>query len=297
VSAGERVFVTAPTKLNLLLHVGDKRPDGFHDLESLVVFVTHQDGIWLEPADEFALSVTGPFAAFVPHDGDNLVLRAARLLAERSATRMGANITLQKLIPAAAGLGGGSADAAAILRGLVRLWNLDLDRQILREIAASIGADVPVCVDSVTAWMEGRGERVTPLSSLPSFWLLLVNPGVEVSTARVFATLHQRSGLGLKRPDDPIADAFALADYLRPTRNDLEIPACAIAPEIGQVLEEIAKLPGVLLARMSGSGATCFGMFESHDFIMPAAQLIKSRHPDWWIIGVRLLTEQLASLQ
>lgn len=288
----DRVFVAAPAKLNLFLHVGNKRADGYHDLESLVAFVGHQDGIWLERDHDFTLSVTGPFAPSVPSGDDNLVVRAARLLAKESAAGTGAKITLQKQIPPAAGLGGGSADAAAVLRGLVRLWNIDLDRGALRDIAASLGADVPVCIESATSWMEGRGELVTALPSLPLLWLLLVNPRVEVPTGRVFSGLRQRSGLGLKPPGERFDDVFQLVDFLGSTKNDLEAPACAIAPEIGEVLKEIRALPDVMLARMSGSGATCFGVFQTHDFVMRAVQLLNSRHPDWWIAGVKPTTEE-----
>jgi 4-diphosphocytidyl-2-C-methyl-D-erythritol kinase len=281
--SSDRVFEPAHAKINLCLHVGGKRTDGYHDLESLVVFAAHGDGIWLEHADGISISIAGPFGAGLTSGDDNLTIRAARTLAERVRTASGVRITLHKSIPVASGLGGGSADAAAVLRGLVRLWNLDLDRNDLREIAASIGADVPVCIDSAAAWMEGRGERIAPLPALPGIGLLLANPGVGVPTADVFAALRERRGLGLGRPTAAFEDARALVRFLHSTTNDLEAPARAVAPVIGEVLEEIARLPGVLLARMSGSGASCFGLFVDEHLAGAAAILLRQRRPNWWI--------------
>ncbi|HEY3639309.1 MAG TPA: 4-(cytidine 5'-diphospho)-2-C-methyl-D-erythritol kinase, partial [Rhizomicrobium sp.] len=283
-----RIAVAAPAKVNLCLHVGDKQANGYHDLQSLVAFVTHEDRLFLELDDDISLSVTGPFAPLVPQDSDNLVLRAARRLAEKIGARhSGARIALEKNIPAVAGLGGGSADAAAVLRGLVRLWNVDIAQDELRELAAPIGADVPVCIGSAASWMEGRGERVTWLYPLPSAWLLLVNPGVPVPTAAVFGGLKQRSGVGLQCPSTKFADIFALVAYLRSTNNDLEAPARIIAPVIDTVLDDLAGLSNVLLARMSGSGATCFGIFPNSDDLHSAHRQLKAQHPEWWMAGVQ----------
>ncbi|MGH6887822.1 MAG: 4-(cytidine 5'-diphospho)-2-C-methyl-D-erythritol kinase [Rhizomicrobium sp.] len=287
--ASDRVFVRAPAKINLCLHVGERRVDGYHDLESLAVFAAQEDGIWLERAEDFSLSVAGPFGAGLSPGNDNLAIGAARTLAERTRTRRGVRITLQKEIPLASGLGGGSADAAAVMRGLVRLWSLALDHHDLRRIAASIGADVPVCIDSATAWMEGRGERVTLLPAMPGVWLLLVNPRIAVPTAQVFAAIRERRGLGLRCPTEPFDDAPALVRFLQSTTNDLQLSACAIAPVIADVLDEIARLPGTLLARMSGSGATCFGLFENDRALRPALALLRERRPDWWLAGAPLL--------
>lgn len=291
-SAPERVFVPAPAKVNLCLHVGERRADGYHDLESFAAFAAYGDQLRLEHAEEFSLSVTGPFAAGLTAGDDNLAIRAAKTLAERRQVRRGASVTLEKRIPVASGLGGGSADAAAVLRGLVRLWTLDADREELREIAASIGADVPVCVDNATAWMQGRGERVTPLPSLPAVWLVLANPRIAVSTGEVFATLGKRRGIGLDCPRAPFADAHELVRFLKSTTNDLELPARAIAPVIGDTIEAIAGLPGVLFARMSGSGATCFGLFGSEASAVEAADCLRARRPDWWVIQTVLRAEQ-----
>lgn len=280
-SGKERVVVSAPAKLNLCLHVGNRRADGYHDLESLVAFADVGDVIILEAKDGFSLSVDGPF----PLGGgeDNLAMRAARLLAANAKVERGARICLTKNLPVAAGLGGGSADAAAVLRGLVRLWNLDLSHDALREFAASLGADVPVCVESAPAWMEGKGDRVTPLPPLPPLHLLLANPGIPVPTKEVFANLHSRRGLGLACPAAGFADATMLLQFLQATTNDLEEPARAIAPRIGEVLGGMAEFPGALLARMSGSGATCFCIFGSAGEATNAAEMLRARHPEWWI--------------
>ena len=280
-SGKERVVVAAPAKLNLCLHVGDRRADGYHDLESLATFVDVGDVIVVEAKDGFSLSVDGPFA--LGGGEDNLALRAARLLAANAKVECGARICLTKNIPVAAGLGGGSADAAAVLRGLVRVWNLDLSFDALRESAASLGADVPVCIASAPAWMEGKGDRITPLSPLPPLHLLLANPGIPVPTKEVFGNLNARRGLGLVCPAAAFADAATLLQFLNATTNDLEEPARAIAPGIGEVLGAMAELPGALLVRMSGSGATCFGIFGSAAEATKAGELLRGRHPQWWV--------------
>jgi 4-diphosphocytidyl-2-C-methyl-D-erythritol kinase len=277
------LLVAAPAKLNLFLHVGDKRADGHHDLESLVAFTLCGDEIHFEPDESISLSLSGPFGAQLSADEDNLALRAAMLLAEKTGIRRGARVHLCKILPVASGLGGGSADAAAVLRGLVRLWEIDFDREGLGEVGASLGADVPVCIDSTTAWMEGKGERVCALPPLPKARVLLVNPGVPVPTAQVFTTLRERRGVGATPPQGAFTDVYALAHFLRERTNDLEAPARAIAPIIGEVLQEIEKLPDVLLARMSGSGATCFGLFSDEEQVRGAGVVLRSRHPQWWI--------------
>jgi 4-diphosphocytidyl-2-C-methyl-D-erythritol kinase len=281
------VFVTAPAKINLSLHVGHRRADGYHDLESLVAFVAHADEIRLERDEAFTLSITGPFAGHIAPADDNLVLMAAKLLAKETNARTGARIGLEKKIPVASGLGGGSADAAAVLRGLVRLWNLDIDADVLRKLGASLGADVPVCIDSAPAWMEGKGERVRVLPPLPVMPLVLVNPRVAVSTAEVFAGLRERSGLGAT-PPEPFEDVFALVRYLRTTKNDLEESARAIAPVTGEVLSELQRLPDVLIARMSGSGATCFALFADDAAALAARLALQSAHPEWWCVETAL---------
>jgi len=270
----------ASAKINLFLHVGDKRADGFHPLQSLAVFTQLGDVLTLEPASELSLTVEGPFAKGLDGEGDNLVLRAAKALQEN--TLAGARLTLTKNLPVASGIGGGSADAAAALRGLRQLWNLKSDDASLRDIAAALGSDIPVCLESAPAFMEGRGEILRATESMPRVPLLLVNPGVAVPTKDVFAGLSQRSGIEMVLPRGRFRDTADLLRFLDTSRNDLEIPARALQPVIGEVLGRIAALPGALLARMSGSGATCFGIFADDDCCRRAAEVLKSAMPGWW---------------
>lgn len=258
-----RVF--APAKINLFLHVGDRRADGYHALESLAVFVDVGDELSFAPSPELALAIDGPFAGELSGEGDNLVLKAARALGAVTA------ITLTKNLPVASGIGGGSADAAAVLRALGE------GRHDLQDIAEALGSDVPVCIDSRAAWMEGRGEILTPMT-VPEMHLVLVNPRVGVSTAAVFRALDARSGLGAMR-----------SDTLDGTRNDLEAPARAIQPVIGEVLDAIAASRGARLARMSGSGATCFGLFDDAQAAARAAERLAEANPDWWVRATRTL--------
>jgi 4-diphosphocytidyl-2-C-methyl-D-erythritol kinase len=283
------IFLSAHAKVNLCLHVGQRRADGFHELQSLVAFAFVDDGLWFEADDTLSLSLIGPFVEGLPHDGEaNFAMKAARLLCSRTGTRRGARITLQKCLPVASGLGGGSADAAAVLLGLNELWALGKSNEALHQIALDVGSDVAACLVNRTLWMEGRGERLTILPPLPDLWLILVNPRVAVSSAEAFRRLKLRSGVELSVPDKPFADVQALARYLATTRNDLEGPACDIAPVIGDVLNEIAAMPGALLSRMSGSGATCFGLFAHPDPNRDAMSALAEKHPNWWIAGTRL---------
>jgi len=284
-----RVEEFAPAKINLFLHVGDRRADGYHPLESLVVFVDAGDRLAFERADALSLTLDGPFGEGLAGEGDNLVLRAARALAARAGVSNGAAIKLTKNLPVASGIGGGSADAAAALRGLARLWKLDIGPDAMMDVAALLGSDVPVCVASRSAFMEGRGEIVTALNGVPSVAMVLVNPGVAVPTPAVFRALNARSGLGMARPSSFGADARALADYLRKTKNDLEAPALAIAPVIGDVLTALQAQAGVVFARMSGSGATCFAIAENTTAARRAADALEAAHPAWWVKPATLL--------
>lgn len=282
----EPVFVSAPAKINLFLHIGDRRADGFHALESLVVFAGASDKLALETADELSLAIGGPFANALTPDADNLVLKAAHALAEQAGVRKGARIVLTKNLPVASGIGGGSADAAAALRGLARLWNLNITPERLRRIGATLGSDVPVCIDSTPAWMEGRGEKVTALGSIPGVPMVLANPGVAVPTGKVFAALKERRGVGLPFPP-AMKNAAGLVAYLKTTANDLEAPARAIAPVIGNVLNALAAQPGALLTRMSGSGATCFALFGETEAAEDAAMEIGSLNSGWWVVATK----------
>jgi 4-diphosphocytidyl-2-C-methyl-D-erythritol kinase len=268
----------ASAKINLFLHVGAKRADGFHPLQSLAVFTDLGDALEIEPASDLSLKIDGPFAKGLDGEGDNLVLRAARALGKQ-----GAKLSLTKNLPVASGIGGGSADAAAALRGLNALWNSGKDSAALCDIAAALGSDIPVCVLSAPSFMEGRGEVLRALESTPRLPLLLVNPRVAVPTRDVFAALTDRSGADMTLPRGRFRDTADLLRFLETTRNDLEAPALRIQPVIGEVLAAMAALPGALLTRMSGSGATCFGIFADDDCCARAAHILKEAAPGWWV--------------
>lgn len=272
------LFEHAPAKINLFLHVGERRADGFHPLQSLAVFTGAGDALAIEEAPDLSLAIEGPFAQGLKGESDNLVLRAARALGIG-----GAKLTLTKNLPVASGIGGGSADAAAALRGLDRLWNTQKDQAGLCEIAASLGSDISVCVLSAPSFMEGRGEILRAPDAMPRIPMLLVNPGVAVPTKDVFAALDQRSGVEMALPRGRFGDTADLLRFLDTTRNDLEAPAIGLQPVIGEVLAAMRALPGALLVRMSGSGATCFGIFADDDCCERAARTLQQAAPDWWV--------------
>jgi 4-diphosphocytidyl-2-C-methyl-D-erythritol kinase len=277
-----RVAVLAPAKVNLYLHVLGRRPDGYHLLDSLVVFVDVGDRIEVAPAESLRLGIDGPFAGEVPAGDDNLVLRAARGLADAVGRPAAAAIRLTKALPVASGIGGGSADAAATLRALARLWRIDIDGERLRRLTLALGADVPMCLRGRPAFVGGIGERIEKAHDLPACVLLLVNPGSALPTPQVFA---HRSG-PFSRPGrftTPLADARALAAILAERRNDLTEAAVGLVPAIASVLDALQAAPGVLLARMSGSGATCFGLCEDEAAAAVAARALARRQPEWWI--------------
>ena len=280
--------IGAPAKINLFLHVGDKRADGFHALESLVAFTRAGDELDFVLTRGLSLTLDGPFAEGLMGEGNNLVLRAAQKLAAKGNVETRAHISLTKNLPVASGIGGGSADAAAALRGLNALWNLNLPASVLQEIAEEIGSDIPVCVESQPAWMEGRGELVAPLDQFPEMPVVLVNPGVAVPTGPVFAALQRRSGTMGLRPRGRLSSQDDVLHFLGTTRNDLEEPALRLAPAIGVVLESLQGQAGALLARMSGSGATCFAIFGDNIAAEKAAQLIRAAHPRWWVTATVL---------
>ncbi|GAA0537608.1 4-diphosphocytidyl-2-C-methyl-D-erythritol kinase [Rhizomicrobium palustre] len=276
--------VSAPAKINLFLHVGAKRPDGFHALQSLVAFTEAGDELSFAPGDGVSLDIGGPFGKGLSAGEDNLIVRAARALG----TSQGAKIVLTKNLPVASGIGGGSADCAATLRGLSKLWNLGKDSLALQKVGEELGSDVPVCITSRPQWMEGRGEILTELPSLPPLSIVLVNPGVGVPTGKVFGALKERRGVELPLPPY-FTGADHLIGYLKSTSNDLEAPARMIAPEVNAVLEAIAG-EGALLSRMSGSGATCFGLFATETDAKAAAEALKAAHAGWWVMPSRLLS-------
>ncbi len=269
----------APAKVNLYLHVVGRRSDGYHLLDSLAVFPPVGDVLHATEDDGFSLAVEGTFGHALQGDEDNLVLRAGRALAELAGIAPRARLVLDKRLPVASGIGGGSADAAAALRLLARLWRIGPNAADLHAIAARIGADVPVCLASRPARMGGIGDILGDAPALPSFGLVLVNPGVAVSTPEVF---RARTGPWSGRAALPPAwdDAAAMAGFLADCANDLEAPARALRPVIGEVLAALTAAPGCLLARMSGSGATCFGLFADAVGAEAAANFL--RRPGWW---------------
>lgn len=282
----EALRVPAPAKINLFLHVGDKRPDGYHALQSLVAFTRVGDELALSPDRDLKLVIQGPFAKGLSAGEDNLVIKAGQALLTHAGLKRGAYISLKKNLPVASGIGGGSADCAAALRGLSRLWGVKLPQDALRKIAETLGSDVPVCVSCQPQWMEGRGETLTALPPLPAMPIVLINPGVAVSTKQVFAALKERRGVDLPLPPKFEGAADLLA-YLKDTTNDMEAPARAMAPVISDVLAVIAQ-QGAKLARMSGSGATCFGLFDTDEAAAQAAHVITGLHPKWWVAPTKL---------
>ncbi len=271
----------APAKVNLFLRVVGRREDGYHLLDSLVVFAWVGDAVAAAPAEALSLIVEGPEAGALEAEPDNLVLRAARALGVAAGVPVRAALTLTKTLPVASGIGGGSADAAAALRVLDGLWGTRQGVAGLRAVAATLGADVPVCVESRPARMRGVGEALSAAPALPPFGLLLANPRQALSTPSVF---HRRTGAFSNEATVPgrLADAGALAEWLRPLGNDLEAPAVALLPPVAAVLAAITAQPGCLLARMSGSGATCFGLFATAEEAVRAAAALPSA---WWRWG------------
>jgi 4-diphosphocytidyl-2-C-methyl-D-erythritol kinase len=283
----------AAAKVNLTLAVLGRRPDGYHELESLVAFASVGDDLALSPGAGLTLAVDGPGATDAGPAADNLVLKAAHALAERVEGLRVGRFLLTKRLPVAAGLGGGSADAAAALRLLARLNSLSLSDARLHAAAAVTGADVPVCLDSVARVMRGRGEILADPAAMPSVPAVLVNPRVAVPTRDVFARLKGYSGPNpIAMADGRMADA--MFDIVRARGNDLEAPAIALQPVIAQVLEALRGLDGVRLARMSGSGATCFALFESGEAAAAAAERLSAGHPDWWVRATTLGSAAMA---
>jgi 4-diphosphocytidyl-2-C-methyl-D-erythritol kinase len=277
----------APAKVNLALHVTGRRTDGYHDLDSLVVFAGVGDRVTVQASgqasDEQVFDITGPQAAGLPMMPDNSVLRAAAAFGDAR----GARITLHKVLPVASGIGGGSADAAAALRALAALWGIALPGA---DDVLALGADVPVCLAGRPARMTGIGEHVVTLPhALPQAWLALVNPGVAMSTPAVFKAMTRRDNPPLPDAVPRWDDAGAMAAFLRGQRNDLEAPAIAIAPVIADVKAALDAQPGCLLARMSGSGATCFGLFGDAKAAAVAAGNITRAQPGWWVADASIM--------
>ena len=291
-AADVRLIERARAKINLTLHINKRREDGWHDLESLVVFAGVADRLSLMPGDVLSLSMSGSGAAVLNAEADNLVLRAARELAARvPGLRFGA-FHLDKELPIAAGIGGGSADAAAALRLLARANDLALDDQRLMDAARATGADVAVCVGSRARMMRGVGGDLGPQLKLPPLYAVLVNPRVGVETKAVFARLGLKPGESLGFGAHPqVHDGMsfdALLPLIKKGRNDMEDAAQVIVPVINHVIAVLSAARGCKLARMSGSGATCFGLFDSRRAALTAARVVRRDHPDWWVAATVL---------
>ena len=285
----------APAKVNLTLRVIGRRLDGYHDIESLVVFAAAgaSDTLTLTPARTLSLNVRGPTAKAAGATDDNLVLKAARALAERVEDLKVGRFELSKQLPVAAGLGGGSADAAAALRLLARANRISLGDPRLTEAARVTGADVPVCLDPRPRIMRGIGDVLSDPIDIPRLPAVLVNPAVAVPTKDVFAALHRAGQPQMPRAanDDSPASYVQMSDLiaaLAADRNDLESPALAIQPVITDVLASLRALPGCRFARMSGSGATCFALFDSANAAIKGARTMRQANPTWWVRATTL---------
>lgn len=282
----------APAKINLFLHVGAPGDDGYHPLCSLMVFADVGDRVVIHEADALSVRVHGPFAAGLAHEDDNLVLRATRaLLAKARGPQPPMGLSLEKVLPVAAGLGGGSSDAGAALRLVRSALGLAMDNDDLEAVAAALGADGAACLWGRPVLAEGRGERLTPAPRLPLIEAVLVNPGVGVSTPAVYRALDDAGAFGEVTPP-PMPEAFEsveeLAGWLAVMGNDLQGPAIGLAPEIGDVVETLAGEPETLIARMSGSGATCFAICASDIEAQALAERVAAMRPAWWVKRCRL---------
>ena len=277
----------APAKVNLYLHVTGRRADGYHLLDSLFVFAADGDVVTVRPAETLSLRITGPYAGALPDTGDNIVLKAARMLAEKCGREPAVGITLEKNLPVASGIGGGSSDAAAALKALSKLWNADVAPADLNAIALALGADVPSCLAAEAGQVFGIGEVLTPAPELPPLHLLLVNPNRPVSTPAVFKARDPVFS-------DPapftkkVTDFDAFVAELAKRHNDLSAAACRLEPAVSEVLRALETAPACRLARMSGSGGTCFGVFKTDRDASSCLCEMREKHPDWWFLNTRV---------
>lgn len=282
----------AAAKVNLYLHVGPPSPDGFHPLSSLMVFADICDELTFTPGGSFRLRLEGPFSSGLGKESDNLAVRAVEALCSELAIAPPAGeLAVRKEIPSAAGLGGGSSDAGAALRLVRRLCAPGVDDARLEAIAARLGSDGAACFRARPVIAEGRGERLTPVGGFPVLDAVLVNPGAPCPTGPVFRRYDADGAPGSERRIDPppgLRGARGAADWLRTCRNDLERPAMAVAPVIGETLSRLSNDPACLLARVTGSGATCFAICESGDAAAGLAGRVSDARPDWWVRACRL---------
>ena len=280
------LMIRAPAKVNLTLHVTGRREDGYHELDSLVVFAGVADLLTLDPKRPAGLDVSGPMAQEAGEIADNLVLKAMQALQARVADLRCGHFSLVKRLPAQAGLGGGSSDAAAALRLLADLNGLKPDDARLVEAARATGADVPACLIHQALRMGGIGDQLTPIKRMPPIDAVLVKPAASVSTAKVFEDLGMARGMKLHQPMMEWPDSYDVLTWIRAIRegrNDLETPATHLVPMIALCLSALKGTQGCLVARMSGSGTSAFGLYRSTEHARSAAQRLASHHPDWWV--------------
>lgn len=291
-STPSSVFVFAPAKVNLTLHVTGQREDGYHLLDSLVAFASVGDKLFIQTGNTISVTTEGPEAGAVPADMDNLVLRVAALFKDMP----GASFLLTKNLPVASGIGGGSADAAAAFRGLMTFWSggevspllYDPARSPMASALLKLGADIPMCLLSRSARVQGVGEEITPLDDIPPLNAVLANPRRGVPTPTVFKTLAMRENPSMPRQLPRFAGPNDFMMWLAAQRNDLQQAAITLEPSVAQVLGALDALPGCRLARMSGSGATCFGLFDTARAAIEAARTIRANHPAWWVVATQL---------
>ncbi|GHB32844.1 4-diphosphocytidyl-2-C-methyl-D-erythritol kinase [Pseudovibrio japonicus] len=279
----------ARAKVNLALHITGQREDGYHTLDSLVVFPELGDVVAVKPAPQLSLEIFGEFSEKIQGDpAHNLVYKAAQLLAEHLPTSSGALIELEKSLPVAAGIGGGSADAAATLRALTKLWGASPAPKDLSNLSLTLGADVPMCLEEKPARIRGIGEVVEPVMNFPTGAMVLVNPMIEISTPAIFKALEKKDNSPLPDMPEEFESIKALANWLKTCRNDLQKPAISQTAEISEVLDLLASQPETLLARMSGSGATCFALCETLEAAEKIARHLHEIRSNWWIKAARV---------
>ena len=276
--------LAAPAKVNLALHVTGQREDGYHLLDSLVVFGGAADRLIIKPSDHLHFSVSGPFSKTLLDEPDNLIVRAAKSLASELNLPARADIRLIKNLPIAAGIGGGSSDAAKALLGLQQLWRRALSPERLHALALELGADVPMCLEGSCVRAQGIGDQLQPGPRLPAdLGLVLINPNRPISTLQLFKALKRRDNPPIGALPSAFLSAAALSDWLGDQRNDMEMAAIEQAPVIDHVLQALGDCDRCLFARMSGSGATCFGLFARTDEAEEAARHLARSHPNWWV--------------
>jgi len=285
----ETLRARAYAKINLYLHVTGRRSDGYHLLDSVVSFVNVYDEIEISPSENIILEVTGEFADDIGRASDNLIIKAANLLAARSSVKQGARIKLIKNLPPAGGIGGGSADAATTLKLLNKLWKQKFSTDELAKMSLKLGADLPMCIVGKSAHISGIGDKIEPINRLPEGYVVLVNPKTEVKSAKIYKMGMKSFSGKLKNDIKSGMSLKEMAEALKQSQNDLAMNAAMAAPNILDVLEQIRKNETRLLARMTGSGATCFGLFANEEDAAEAAEKITLHNKNWWVRSAPLI--------